>query len=478
MEWLAAHLAGERLVAAPPDYAALAPVVVTTFAGAAQQTWERVIFLDSNEHVWPAPVAENPYLADAARLRLNQNRHDSGYLLTTRDLRSLDQARFLDLVEHCRGPIAFAGVLLEQTDAGDRVQPNEWVLRTLMETTPAGEFSLDLWSDAARSFEAEAPPALDEAERAHMERVHGSRHNGTMPFDRYQFNFHETKLEPGAWSATDLDEAITCPATFALRELFGAESTAGETFSRAEGAAVGNRAHQWLGRILGSREQLTVPGTAAGDETKLRRELATARKELEDWYAADDLALPIWWETCLRKTAWATRRCLREVRGWLDSHYWAMEKKLAVSVRTPAGPLLLKGRLDIMISDREEMSGAHLRIFDFKTGRSAAPTLATLERGNGAQFAAYYLMVRDAGAAEAVIGIIKPEERARDVFSTGDEEVLRAQFSVFANLWRDLRFGRRGPLVSDYGICETLPLATVPIDPAVLDQKAALFLLA
>jgi hypothetical protein len=299
-----------------------------------------------------------------------------------------------------------------------------------------------------------------------------------MPFDRYQFNYHETKLEPGAWSATGLDEAITCPATFALRELLGAESTAGWLPARNEGAAVGNRAHRWLGRILGLGDHLAPPRPATDDDQKLARELAAARRELEDWYGAEGLPLPLWWESCLRKTAWATRRCLREVRGWLDGGYCAMEQKLAVTVRTPSGPLPLKGRIDILISDIPGLSGASLRMFDFKTGRGQAPTLSTLQRGSGAQFAAYYLMARDAGAAKAVIGIIKPEDRALDVFAADDEPALRAHFALLANLWLNKRFGRRGPLVTDHGVCETLPLATVPIDPAILDQKAGLFLLA
>ena len=477
MEWLAAQLAAERSTPAPPDYASLAPVVVTTFANAAQQTWERLIFLDSNEHVWPAPIVENPFLPDAARLRLNHNRKESAHLLTTRDLRTLDQARFLDLLEHCRRSIVFAGVLIEQTDAGDHAQPNEWVLRALLETSEDA-FPPDLWFASAQVSPPDPPRALDPDERAHLERVHGSRHNGTMPFDRYQFNFHESKIEPGAWSATDLDEAVTCPATFALRVLFGAESTAGWTPSRAEGAAVGNRAHRWLGRVLGLGDHLSLAGAAPASDAKVFRELTAARLELEEWYGAEALPVPIWWETCLRKTAWATRRCLREVRGWIEGHYCAMEQKLAVTVTTPGGPLLLKGRIDILISDRPEIPGARVRIFDFKTGRSQAPSLSTLERGNGAQFAAYYLMVRDIGASEAVIGIIKPEERTREVFGASDEEALRARFALLANLWRNLRFGRRGPLVTDYGVCETLPLATVPIDPAILDQKAALYLLA
>jgi hypothetical protein len=299
-----------------------------------------------------------------------------------------------------------------------------------------------------------------------------------MPFDRYQFNFHETKLEPGAWSATDLDLAATCPATFALRELFGAKSTAGWTPAREEGTAVGNRVHQWLGRILGRGDRLSPPGLAGEDEPKLTRELDAARRELEAWYGAEGMPAPLWWETCLRRTAWAARRCLRETRGCLEGNFHATEQTLAVTVRTPGGPLMLKGRIDVLISDRPEIAGARVRMFDFKTGRGQAPTLASLAAGSGAQFAAYYLMARDAGAAEAVIGIIKPEERARDVFGPADEEELRARFAVLAELWRNLRFGRRGPLVADYGARERLPLATVPVDPAVLEQKGGLFLLA
>jgi hypothetical protein len=448
MEWLAGQVAAQRRETPAPDYAMLAPVVVTTFAGAVHQTWERLIFLDSNEHVWPVSGQE-------------------------RFPRVVEEARFLDLVEHCRGAIAFAGVLLEHTDAGEHAQPNEWVLRALMES--AGDrFAPDVWAASARSFPPVAPPPLEEPERAHLALVAGSRQNGTMPFDRYHFNFHETKLEPGAWSATELDKAVTCPATFALQELFGA--AAREPFARGEGAAVGNRTHRWLGNILRLRDAFTAPAPAAGDEASLARELAGARRELEEWYGAENLAMPLWWESCLRKTQWATRRCLREVRPWLDTPYCAMEQSLAVRVQTAGGALLLKGRIDLVISDRAGFRDAAVRMFDFKTGRGAAPTLATLEKGKGAQFAAYYLMAREAGAAEAAVGIIKPEEQSHEVF--GDEAVLRARFAVLAELWRNLRFGQRGPFLAEYGECETLPMATVPIAVEILEQKAALHLLA
>lgn len=476
MDWLAAQSNARARMAPPPEFNAPAAVVVTTFANAAQQTWERLIFLDSNENGWPVAIGENPFLLDSLRNKLNLSRKEGARLLTTRDRRALEEARFLDLVEHCRGAIAFAGVLLEASDAGERAQPNEWVERALLET---GEgLPAELWAAAAQTYPPEPPPALEAEERAHMERVHGSRRNGTMPFDKYQFNFNETKLEPGAWAATDLDLAATRPATFALKELFDAESTVDWMPERAEAVAVGTLAHQWLGRILGTGDHLTPAGTARDDEAKLAREAANARRELEQWYGAEDLPMPLWWDTCLRKTEWATRRCLREVRGCLLGGWCATEQKLAVTVETPRGPLLLKGRIDLLISDRPEIRAAVVRMFDFKTGRGAAPTLSSLKNGSGAQFAAYYLMARDAGASEAMIGIIKPEQGTDEVFTKADEEELRAHFGALAEVRRTLRFGRLGPLVDEHGVTETLPLATTPIDPAILEHKAGLFLIA
>jgi len=479
MEWLAEHIAAHRREASPPDYGMQARVVVTSFADAAQQPWGRVIFFDSNEHVWPASRGENPFLPDAAMARLNLRRGESGRMLATRDLRAIEEGRFLDLIEQTRGVVAFAGVLREQMETGDHAQPNEWVLRALIETArDGGGPALDQWAAAARACDRAVAPALDTAEREHMERVHASRRSPLMPFDSYQFNFGGSKIECEAWSATDLDAAAVTPATFALNTLFGAESTVGKTFSRGEAAAVGNRAHRWLGHILGGGEGLAAPPPERDDDAKLEREMEMARRELEEWYAAEGMTVPIWWLTCLRKTRWAARRCLREAREWLDGQLCATEQTLAVRVQTPAGTLPLKGRVDLLISDQPQITGARVRIFDFKTGRTAVPTLGTLGNGKGAQFGAYYLMARDAGAAEAVVGIIKPETRAQDVFGGEAEVELRARFGVLVELAQTLRFGRLGPLVSEYGVRETLPMATTPIDPAVLKQKAGLFLLA
>ena len=478
MEWIAARMAARRTEKSAEATAdAAAQVVVTTFVEASRQTWHRLLLLDSNETEWPAPIPENPFLPDAARLGLNRSRMESAPLPTTRDLRALEQARFLDLIEHCRHPVVFAGVLKAEAGEEAEAQPNDWVLRAVLETGN-GEWNPEFWAAAAQAGPPLPIPALEEEERAHLSRVFLARRNALMPFDRYHFNFNETTLIPGPWAATDLDRAAKTPATFALRALFNATSTAGWSPSREEGKAVGSLAHRWMRRAMRLTDQLAPSGPAAGAEARLSDEMNAARRELEEWFGEEGLTLPLWWETCLRKTAWAARRCVREVDGWLEARYCAMEHSLEMEVRTATGPLWLKGRIDILLSDRAGLQDAAVRIYDFKTGRGKAPTLTTLAQGDGGQFAAYYLMARDAGAASAVIGIIKPEQRAREVFSAPDEEEIRARLGVLAELQRNLRFGQAPEPSSSRGAREELPLATVPIDGATLSGKASLHLFA
>jgi hypothetical protein len=474
----------ERRRISRPDYMIRAQVVVTKFADAAQQDWGGLIFLDSTEGAWRIAQEENRFLTDAMRARLNANRKEAGRLLTMRDARLIEEARFLELLEHCRGEIGFAGALLEQTESGAPAQPNEWVLRTLLETAH-GKSPIELWNQSARTS-APNDGKLALAERKHLEIVHSSRRNGTMPFDRYQFDFNEARLDlsddlfliGGAWSVTDLDSAITCPATFALKKMFGAERAVWWSPARIEKIAVGNRVHRWLGHALGQGAEFSDVPSARDAERRLAQAAGASRRELEEWFASENLPLPLWWETCLRRAQWAARRCLREVLGAIDGGLCAVELNIKVAVETPLGTVPLKGRMDLVLSDKAELRDANVRIYDFKTGRGDVPSMKSLENGKGWQFAAYYLMARDAGAATASIGIVRSEGQPREVFGRSDEDDLRAHAGHFAELRRRMRFGRRGPLISEHGTTETLPLATTPIEKTVLEQKSALYLLA
>ncbi len=153
-----------------------ARVVVTTLEGAIGQVWGGVVFLDSTEGDWPLYPAENPFLDDAERGRLNTRRSESnldgdgqarGHLLTSSELAQLEQFRFLEILENCSGPLAFAGAARDPAEPNKELYPNEWALRCLVEsrsgtTAEDGDQRLlDRWRQAVQAVHARSRQAQE-----------------------------------------------------------------------------------------------------------------------------------------------------------------------------------------------------------------------------------------------------------------------------------------------------------------------------
>src|SRR5581483_204745 len=349
---------------------------------------------------------ENPFLDDAARGALNARRGQRAHLLATGDQSALDQSHFLDLIEHCTGEIVFASTARESGEGAREAYPNEWVIRCLIESHGSdAKSALGAWKNAMEIC-SRLDPALQQGEREHLENVHTCRNNPTIPFDKYLFNFGESQFSAQSWSAAKLDEALTCPATFALREIFHTESLRDTAWKRSESTVVGSHTHAWLARALDGSEDFK-PLPPRNFNAELDAEISASLQRLRDYYAHENLPLPIWWETCLRKAAWIARRCLASIAEIDGKWFFAMEKRMRQEVCADAAKLRLKGRFDFVLSDRAAFQDARMQIVDFKTGKSDPPTLATLAKGNGFQFAAYFLMAKDAGAASVSVGIIR-----------------------------------------------------------------------
>jgi RecB family exonuclease len=471
LEYLGAMLSGSESRSAAPS--AFARVVVTTFSRALHQTWDKIIFLDANEGAWPTRQEENPFLDDATRSALNRRRSGTqGHLLLSSEQSSLEQSRFLDLVEHCAGGIIFAATARDPGDPSREAYPNEWAIRVLAESG-----SPDAWREQIAVC-ASAGSRLADGEEKHLKTVHASRRDPLIPFDRYLFSFHESGYEASWWSATDLDAALTRPATCALKEIFDAESSEACAFERAENWVVGRLTHAWLARVLGGGGELAPFEMPDDSAARLEHEREKTECDIADLFASENLALPLWWKSALRKSAWVARNCLAVVLENGGARWFSMEKNLRAEIETLDGVLKVKGRIDLLFADQADLNGASLRIIDFKTGAAKIPTLAQLQKGNGFQFAAYFLMAKSLGAARARVLMIHPERGEEEVFSDEYEVELRELMGRLARLQRDLKFGQLGPLLAEWGASESLPMATTPIDPWVLDQKANLVLLA
>ena len=326
------------LAGVPPRRAAegtnrFARVVVTSLEGAMGQTWGGALFLDSNEGAWPVYPGENPFLDDATRARLNTRRlaqaeetgrpPDRGYLLTAADRAQLEHFRFLEILENCTGPLAFAGVAHDPCEPSKELYANEWALRCLVESgqiLEEGEKLLDRWRQAVRrTHRAAVPLAAREAD--HLRRVFARRRDPGTAFDAYFFNFSALTAPDElpfaeAWSSRDLETAWNRPATFALQQIFGAQPwrDEGSSLNRRENWAVGRLVHGWMRVALGASQE---PRRMTADDWRraLSDGLARARSNSETLLrrtlAADEI--PLWWRGTFGRAEWAARRCLESL---------------------------------------------------------------------------------------------------------------------------------------------------------------------
>ena len=505
------------LAGVPPRRAAegrnrFARVVVTSLDGAMGQTWGGALFLDSNEGAWPIYPGENPFLDDADRARLNARRTamteeggttppPRGYLLSAADHAQLEHFRFLEILENCTGPLAFAGVARDLAEPSKELHANEWALRCVIESgyTPAGnENLLDRWRQAVRRTHQPAP-TLTAREHAHLRDVFARRQDPAAAFDGYFFDFSALADPDGlplhdAWSGRDLETIWNRPATFALRQVFDAESwrDEGGSLSRREGWAVGRLVHGWLRVALGTSDQ---PRRMTGDDWQnaLAAGLSAARTNTERALRqglGDPDELPFWWRSTLGRAEWTTRRCLETLAatalrrgedGAPPGPRWlCLERTFQVDLQTVRGPLKLRARCDAVLLDRPELAGASALMIDVRTGSApptGAPTLAQLADGRGLGVGTLRLMGVAAGldSEGTAAGVIHPDASNPAQWNAENAVLLDDALAQLAGKQSSLAFGQKGALAGGHrqDDAEDLPLATIPVPPAVLAAKGA-----
>jgi hypothetical protein len=125
----------------------------------------------------------------------------------------------------------------------------------------------------------------------------------------------------------------------------------------------------------------------------------------------------------------------------------------------------LRGRTDLIISNRAAIREASLKICDFKTSR--LPIVFRPVAGDGLQFVGYRLLALANGAASVKFTVVRPEDLKPIKFPA--DEKLNPVVERLAWIQSQLGFGRRP--AAKYGQSETLPIATLDIPAAVLERK-------
>jgi hypothetical protein len=160
-------------------------------------------------------------------------------------------------------------------------------------------------------------------------------------------------------------------------------------------------------------------------------------------------------------------------RKFVATEVWLPEK-----ARLPLRPRALQigGRMDLVLLDRPDWSGAQIDIVDFKTGGDADLSAERMARsGASLQLGVYLEAVRSLGVTGGGVWMLKPEPGARTQLTFADLGVALGKLQwLEAALARGV-FGALTRDRSDYAPdgCDW-PLACTPVPQAVLEKKFAL----
>jgi hypothetical protein len=118
-----------------------------------------------------------------------------------------------------------------------------------------------------------------------------------------------------------------------------------------------------------------------------------------------------------------------------------------------------------VISDRETLPSASVSICDFKTSKQ--PAWFDVESGDGLQLLGYRLLAQANNAVPIEVLVVRPDSSKLIEFPSHEE--LMPLLARLARLQRDKSFGRRP--AEKWETSEQLPIATLPVDPLVLESK-------
>jgi hypothetical protein len=251
-------------------------------------------------------------------------------------------------------------------------------------------------------------------------------------------------------------------------------------------ATTGKWVHHWLANIIEKRDGKIFSAFPTLVKIDERIRFAADEGCAALWHLCGLVGkvVPDWWSSGWLNARYLARHLGAKIRAatewnWMATE-WAVGREGAVKIADDV-KLQLRGQIDLVLAQNDASSfvGQKLWIVDYKTGSDRELKTSDLHdnlvRGTPLQLALYALAMRELGAAEVSVSIISLAiKNAAPQLSVVD---LAPHIEVFADLAEMQRtgiFGMKGEIRPAFGYSSPYPLATLPIDNDILEDKWAL----
>lgn len=529
LRWLGQVLVSMRAERDPAGNHPYSRVQLLPYTQAETQPWSHLILAGLNEGGWPQPFDDSGYIGEEEidtlnrRIRilnesiLREGRQGEGHwtvqpgktlCLGPVQKRDLTLRQFLNTLESVSIAITASASLSDEAQPARALNPSDFFNRlyfcargkavSLAALNALQEETARWLHESEQPSETAPMPSSRPSKSVLQTRIaFDARRDASQPFGEYEFSLRKKIARPIKLSATQWERALAFPATVWMRHLLGVQPRDDGSEGDGWSLAIGQWVHRWLGAVSAAPHKNTfVPMPSAAqimDRTKAHGEAfrtlvsawlaAIGRHETPDWWFSG-------WQQALAIAGSLARR-LGNAEGcaWMATEW----NVFPVEVELGGGKTLhIHGRIDLILGCGAPLNSTDLPaepwIIDYKTGtkKSLSPSArlpedraAKLEKrlaaGESLQLALYALALRQLGAESLGISLLTPE-LALDSPQLSLEDI-NAQQKLWLGLYRMQEtgvFGMHGPLRSEFSFGSAYPLATLAIDPELLEKKWSL----
>ncbi|HXM74408.1 MAG TPA: PD-(D/E)XK nuclease family protein, partial [Chthoniobacterales bacterium] len=482
------------------------------------QRWSHLIFAGWNEGSWPPREigefarqdeidAFNRSIEKLNRRAARRGRQGEGHVaikenhtlyLGPTERRQIALRQFAALIEFATEKIAFTASLVQE-DAPERLwNPSELFTQHYQEAhhSPLTHKAMSelqartrSWLDQSREGKKPDASSLPDTELTRI--AYDARRDPSVRSGEYDFAFRSKPAVVPTLSVSEFEQLIATPALVWLRKYLGVK--AADESANVWNTSTGKWVHDWLAAIAaGPAQTFTRLPDVAEIEYRVCAAAGAKRSDITRLCEAAGKPIPDWWSGGWRNALFLARALadkLTTVADWpWMATEWTVEGDFAVETADKV-VLFLRGRIDLLLARAEPAAGSlntdELWIVDYKTGAKRALTRARQDAdgrrpalkkklldGSALQLGLYALAAHAFGARQTDVSLLSPLVRPFQPQMSGADFLSEADiFADLAEMQQTGVFGMHGPLRSAYRLTDDYPLATLAVDPDILEQR-------
>jgi hypothetical protein len=489
------------------------------YAQAEGQPWSHIIIAGLNEDAWPAlddSFVREQDIADfnqrnkaLNRRALKTGRHGEGHwsvqanktlFLGAAERTQIRRRQLFNLLDSVTTGIGATANLYSDAFPSRTANPSEFFSRLYFaargralseKTLHALELETRSW---LRGWSPADSQKVDAISVGRTRYAFDARRQ-SRPAGEYEFALRSPPSRPITLRVTQWEQALRSPAHVWMKVFLGVE--ADDEGGNVWPVATGQWVHQWLADSANTGNTSEFVDIASIDllRTRLAEQARQFRDQVQDLSAASGKQLPDWWISGWGNALYIADCLAAKLSGLNDWSKLAVEWPLGTPAEIPIEEnwkLRVRGRIDLILA-RGDPQGSfvpypELWVVDYKTGRQRGFNLRELRakesgsqkfrrqliKGKGVQLALYALAVHALGAADVRLTVLGTHDDLQENFRLADALAQNDFWRELIRMQEQGIFGMIGSVHSEFGFARSYPLATLAIDPDLLEEKWAM----